>query len=70
MAVIFYKLRHPDEWKILPQRLRANNPSSVVSRLYNEPRKIDKTKYDSLQSLKSFMHRDNHAFYDNLHYKE
>lgn len=67
---IFYKLRQPDEWKILPQRLRAYNSTFVVTQLYNEPRKIDKTKYDSLQSLKPFMHRDYHAFYDNLHYKE
>lgn len=67
---IFYKLRHPDEWKMLPQRLRIYNPTFVVTQLYNEPRKIDKTKYYSLQSLKPFMHRDYHAFYDNLHYKE
>lgn len=61
---IFFKLRHPDEWKILPQRrLRI---ILKLTALYNTPRKIDKTKYDSLQSLKNYMHRDHHYFYDNL----
>lgn len=67
---IFYKLRHPDEWKLLPQRLRSYNPTLNAAQLYNEPRKIDKNKYDSLQSLKPYMHRDYHTFYDSLHYKE
>lgn len=60
----FYKLRQTEEWQLLPQRLH-NNDKDLVD-LYDEPRKIEKSKYDSLQSLKKYMHRDNHFFYDNL----
>lgn len=47
---IHYKLRHPDEWQKLPQRVRVNNNS--LESLYSEPRKIDSTKFENLQSLK------------------
>lgn len=63
---IFYKLRHPQEWQLLPQRVRAINTN--LSNVYTEPRKLEKSKYQSLQSLKKYMHRDHHHFYDNLHH--
>lgn len=61
---IHYKLRHPDEWQKLPQRARVNNNS--LETLFTEPRKIDSTKFENLQSLKKYMHSDYHAFYDSL----
>lgn len=50
---IYYKLRQPHEWQLLPQRRVAGG--NLVS-LYDEHRKIEKTKFDSLQSLKHYMH--------------
>lgn len=61
---IYYKLRQPDEWKKLPQRVRTNN--NILASLYTEPRKIDGTKFENLQSLKQYMHSDYHSFYDSL----
>ncbi|KAF9406599.1 hypothetical protein HW555_013085 [Spodoptera exigua] len=37
-------------------------------RLYDGPLKIDSTKFCHLQSLKQYMHRDYHLFYDNLNH--
>lgn len=67
---VYYKLRHPDDWTILPQRVRHFETTSTPEQLYNEPRQIEKSKFESLQSLKPFMHRDYHAFYDSLRYRD
>lgn len=62
---VMYKLRHTDEWKSLPQKRKQ--PQKVdLKPLYMHRPKIDRNKYQSLQSLKQFMHRDYHYFYDNL----
>lgn len=61
---IFYKLRHPEDWAKLPQRLQCNK-SKLLS-LYSAERKIENSKYECLQALKKYIHKDNHHFYDNL----
>ncbi|KAF2880519.1 hypothetical protein ILUMI_25656 [Ignelater luminosus] len=62
---ILFKLHHSEEWIPLPQRrTRFNNVESA--QLYNQARKIEKAKYESLQALKQSMHKDHHLFYDSL----
>lgn len=61
-----YKIRHTDDWKILPQKKAQVLQQSEPDPLYEGPLKIEKSKYNSLQSLKRFMHRDFHTFYDHL----
>lgn len=61
---IYYKLRHPEDWQKLPQRARNNSCS--LSPLYTEPRQIERSKFDHLQSLKEFISSDYHSFYDSL----
>lgn len=60
-----YKLRHTENWTLLPQRRKSDLYESPKA-LYAEPRKIEKSKFENLQALKPFMHRDYHYFYDNL----
>lgn len=62
---VWYKLMHSDDWKLLPQQ-RKQDLYQTPSSLYEEPKKIDKSKFDQLQLLKPYMHRDYHTFYDNL----
>lgn len=61
-----YKLRHTDEWTNLPQRRTNTAPIREPISLYDCPLKIDSTKFSHLQSLKQYMHRDYHLFYENL----
>lgn len=65
---VLYKINHCDEWQPLPQRRKKHNEIEPVD-LYSGPLKIEKSKFDSLQALKVFMHRDYHSFYDNLKYE-
>lgn len=61
---ICYKLNFGDEWMELGRRNKL--PTNVPSQLYNNRRKIKKTKYDHLQSLKHVLPSDVHGFYDSL----
>ncbi|KAH9632624.1 hypothetical protein HF086_004742 [Spodoptera exigua] len=63
-----YKLRHTEEWITLPQRRTTTASTREPMRLYDGPLKIDSTKFCHLQSLKQYMHRDYHLFYDNLNH--
>lgn len=64
-GTVSYKLRHTDNWTVLPQRRKKFNTESPI-KLYDAPLKIEKPKFNALQSLKSCMHKDNHTFYDSL----
>lgn len=66
---IFYKLRFPNAWNILPQRKNVHVVPvkwSNLDQLYNEKRPISKRKYEDLQALKATLPRDYHQFYDEL----
>ncbi|KAK5648285.1 hypothetical protein RI129_003177 [Pyrocoelia pectoralis] len=62
---IKYKLRHPEEWTILPQR-RPNKPRELLAPLYNEAKKLKPDKIRHLQILKQFLPIEYHPFYDSL----
>lgn len=62
---IDYKLRHPDEWKILPVRMNTS-VNTEVSKLYSERLKIKKQKYDHLQEIKTSLDKDYQSYYDAL----
>lgn len=51
---VFYKLRHPEDWQLLPVRL--NNPAPVIfeklPQLHNARMNIKTEKYNHLQQLK------------------
>lgn len=69
---IEYKIRHSDEFQILP--VRFNRKCSIVPmeqlpRLYQGKLKIKREKFEHLQSLKSTMEPDYHLFYDSLEYE-
>jgi hypothetical protein len=63
-----YKLRHSDNWTTLPQRRINILETREPARLYSSPQKIDPTKFNHLQSLKQYMHRDYHFFFDSLNH--
>ena len=67
-GTIHYKLRHTEEWSLLPRTSTAAKPAAVKTPLYQEAPKIKQTKYKHLQELKAVIPRDYHAFYDNLPY--
>lgn len=69
---IEYKIRHSDEFQILP--VRFNNKCSIVPmeqlpRLYQNKLKIKREKFEHLNSLKSTMEPDYHPFYDSLEHE-
>lgn len=49
------------------KRRKITTKGEIVS-LYDEKPKIEESKFRSLQSLKKYMHKDFHIFYDNLHH--
>ncbi|KAK3705423.1 hypothetical protein RRG08_034001 [Elysia crispata] len=55
-----------DDWELLPLPRNDVIPVNGPDRLYSSPLKIKQSKYDDLQSLKSVLLKDAHAFYDNL----
>lgn len=63
-----YKIRHTDNWETLPQKRNIQKEITEIKSLYESPLKIKKEKYNSLQTLKPFIHRDYHPFYDNLYH--
>lgn len=65
---VLYKLRHNNEWTILPQR-RATSNNSLPQRLYLEKLKITESKYKHLQELKAVIDKDYHPFYDAISFE-
>lgn len=63
-----FKTRHSEDWSILTQKRNKTIAHGEVKPLYEVPPKIENAKYKSLQSLKKYMHKDFHAFYDNLNH--
>lgn len=66
---IYFKLRFPDPWEVLPQRIDGNVVAldwSNFQQLYQERRKITAKKYEDLQYLKTTLPKDHHKFYDDL----
>lgn len=64
---VFYKICHSHGYQPLPQRRNIQNQAELKS-LYSQLPKIEKSKFDSLQDLKPYMHRDYHSFYDSLNH--
>ena len=64
---VFYKLRHIEEWKLLPRR-RSDSICPLMSsqKLYKCSLGITEAKWNDLQSMKTIMPRDYHPFYDSL----
>lgn len=68
---IEYKINYDEDWQLLPRRKSNNvNLSHNLPCLYKEALKIDKKKFENLQSLKAVLEKEFHSFYDNLQYKE
>ena len=65
-GAIMYKLKFSNDWVGLDLGRKNKLPSSNPSQLYHNRRKIKKTKYEHLQSLKSVLPVDVHSFYDSL----
>lgn len=70
-GVVKFKLRHSDDWSILPQRRPTKFIKSTMplTALYNSPRKLKTEKFDQLQELKSALPVEYHSFYDSLLYE-
>ncbi|KAK3757809.1 hypothetical protein RRG08_036698 [Elysia crispata] len=63
---MFFKTSFADDWELLPLPRNDVIPVNGPDRLYSSRLKIKQSKYDHLQSLKSVLLKDAHAFYDNL----
>ena len=61
---VLYKLRHPDDWTLLPCRRRVVNCTPPV--LYTASIAISADKYKHLQELKVVIPPEYHEFYDQL----
>ena len=65
-GLMFFKTSFADDWELLPLPRNDVIPVNGPDRLYSSRLKIKQSKYDHLQSLKSVLLKDAHAFYDNL----
>lgn len=67
---VFYKLRHPHDWQLLPIRLNVSKVAPVdfknLPQLHKNRLKIKTEKYKHLQELKKSIELDYHDFYDKL----
>ena len=64
---LFYRLEHTDkDWKLMPQRRKDVDINVNLKRQYEAQLQITTSKWNDLQSLKSVIPSDFHAFYDNL----
>ena len=66
---VFFKLRFPDDWSTLPQKINKSVKAMHFSNflgLYAERRKITNKKYEDLQYLKASLPKDHHKYYDEL----
>lgn len=66
---VYFKLRHPEDYTILPQRRQVPQEYPEPAPLYEGPLEITQSKFNQLQELKPFIDRDYHPFYDCLKYK-
>ncbi|KAF6206684.1 hypothetical protein GE061_017920 [Apolygus lucorum] len=68
-GIISYKLEFDDEFQELPRR-----PKNVIDHeippLFQTSLQIPKDKWDDLQTLKTFIPRECHQYYDNLPHQE
>ena len=65
-GTISFKLKFSDEWQKLQMGRRDKLPSTDNHQLHKCNRKIKKSKYEHLQSLKSVLPAEVHHFYDTL----
>lgn len=63
---VLYKLRHTEEWTVLPQRRSVSREPFLPTPLYQQSIKITESKHKHLQELKSVVDKDYHPFYDSL----
>ena len=64
---LFYRLEHTDrDWKLMPQRHKDVDVNVNLKRQYEAQLPITTSKWNNLQSLKSVIPTEFHAFYDNL----
>ena len=63
-GIMKYKLLYSDEWQPLPKRPARG--SFLPTRLYSQPRKLSKMKFNQLQELKQVLPSYCWEFYDNL----
>lgn len=66
---VYFKLRHPEDYIILPQRRQVPQEYPEPVPLYHGPLEITQSKFNQLQELKPFIDRDYHPFYDCLKFK-
>lgn len=66
---VYFKLRHPQDYIMLPQRRHIPQVYPEPATLYDSPLVITKSKFDQLQELKPFIDRDYHPFYDCLKFR-
>lgn len=71
-GIMQYRLNHSDAWTefVKPRKSRTNIAQqqlpAVPRKLFEQPIKISKQKYDHLQELKKVIEIDYHPFYDSL----
>lgn len=67
-GTINYKLKHGDDWKLLPHSRADKNITvdETPRSLYQTERKITDEKYNHLQQMKDVLPKDVHQFYNNL----
>ena len=64
---LFYRLEYTDkDWKLMPQRRKDVEVNVNSNRQYEAQLPITTSKWNDLQSLKSVIPTEFHAFYDNL----
>lgn len=63
---ILYKTNFDEDWAVLPARSAPFNMDDEVPRLYQEPQKIESTKFAHMAALKSVVPADYHPYYDSL----
>lgn len=69
MGEVYFKLRHPQNYTILPQRRHVPKEYPEPATLYDGPLEITQSKFNQLQELKPFIDSDYHPFYDSLKFK-
>lgn len=65
-GIIYYKLDFLDDLQQLPRRPRKITTVMEYPNLYSSRLKIQSSKYEHLQQLKSVIPEDTHHFYDNI----
>lgn len=68
-GIIWYKTHFKEDWQKLTQRRQTSTERGSLTPLYDRPLPIPESKFKDLQSLKSAIEKEHHAFYDNLSFK-